>query len=67
VCQVGHLQELYRDTRSTEHKKQGDKYCTIVFLSHKLNFTRYHKNAEVIFDTGYDMNITQILNIERDT
>jgi hypothetical protein len=28
---------------------------------------RYHENSEVIFDTGYDMNVMQILNIERDT
>jgi len=63
VRQVGHLQELYRDTRSTEHKKQTNTPP----LSHELNFMRYHKNAEVIFDTGYDMNVTQILNIELDT
>jgi len=46
---------------------KGDKYPTSVSLSHELHFMRYHKNAEVIFDTGYDMNLIQILNIQRDT
>jgi hypothetical protein len=46
---------------------QGDKYYTSVSLSHELHFMRYHKNAEVIFDAGHDMNVIQILNIQRDT
>jgi hypothetical protein len=33
---------------------------------HELHVMNYHKNAEVIFSYGYDINVMKILNIERD-
>jgi len=44
VRQVGYLQRLYRDARSTEHK-----ISVLISAYNRLNMYKYYKSRHIVF------------------